>query len=140
MKTSILGLLFFLLIDCNPKINKIEEKNDTQNINRYWMLVEFKNYSKEYLIKKEAFLDLKTNRAVSKMGCNNISYEFELKNNSEITFTKGIATQMACTEMQLEDDFMKILNSITNYKIIGHQLTLSNKNGDKMVFIAQDWD
>ena len=34
----------------------------------------------------------------------------------------------------------KDLSKLTEYLIVGHQLILKNNKGQKMVFIAQDWD
>ena len=48
---------------------------------------------------------------------------------------------MFCNEnMNLETEFVKILPAITMYKVEGHRLTLSNKNGVILKFVAADWD
>jgi heat shock protein HslJ len=141
MKPTFFLTAILLLISCHSKINKTEEIIDKPNINRVWKLVEFQKFSIETLIQKKASLDMSKHKvATASMGCNGISTNYEIKLNSEITFSEGMRTQMACEEMKLEDDFLRILPKMNNYKISGHQLTLSNKEGDKMVFIAQDWD
>lgn len=104
------------------------------------MLVNFKNYSKESLIKKSAFLDLtNSENASAKMGCNNLSFAYKVKEDT-ISFSEGIATRMFCEDMSLENDFYKEISSINNYKIEGHKLLLTSSKGEKMEFIAQDWD
>jgi heat shock protein HslJ len=136
-KLSIIILISIFTFSCNSKKNLTET---TQNINRVWMLVEFKDYKKDYFVEKKAFLDMtNSERASSKMGCNNLSFNYKTK-NSKINFTSGISTQMACLDMKLEDDFLKSITNMTSFSINAHKLTLTSSNGQKMVFVAQDWD
>jgi hypothetical protein len=53
---SILTLIAIFTLSCNCKKNATQ--NTTQNINRVWMLVEFKAYKKEFLVAQNAFLNL----------------------------------------------------------------------------------
>jgi len=104
------------------------------------MLVSYKNYSKEDLVKKNAFVDLtNSERASAKMGCNNLSFGYKISENT-ITFSQGISTKMYCQEMNLENDFSKDISSFNKFTIEGHKLILSSTNGEKMEFVAQDWD
>lgn len=139
-KPLILILASIFALSCNCKKNATE--TPTQNINRVWMLVEFKDYKKEYFVEKKAFLDMtNSERATSKMGCNNLSFSYSIKDNKSIQFSQGIATRMYCEDaMKLENDFLNEIPSIKNYKVEGHFLTLTSSNGKKMVFVAQDWD
>ncbi len=139
-KLSILILVSIFTFSCNCKKNVIE--TPTQNINRVWMLVQFKDYKKDYFVEKKAFLDMtNTERASSKMGCNNLSFSYSIKDGKSIQFSQGIATRMYCQDnMKLENDFLNEIPSIKNYKVEGHFLTLTSSNGEKMVFVAQDWD
>ena len=133
-KSSLFLLIFTITISCSSKKN-------TQNINRVWMLVEYKDYKKEYFVEQKAFLDM-TNpeKATSKMDCNNLSFSYKI-DKSSITFSQGIATRMYCqNNMKLETDFLNEIPSIKNYKVEGHFLTLTSNNGEKMRFVAQDWD
>lgn len=142
-----LFFIFILIISCNFNNNQQLESNkkvkkiDLTNLDRVWMLTEFKNYEKQFLINAKAQLDLTAlDNALANMGCNGISFKYNLKSNSQIIFTEGIRTEMACGDMKLEDDFLAILPKINAYKIIGHRLILSTDNGIKMVFVAKDWD
>jgi heat shock protein HslJ len=74
------------------------------------------------------------------MGCNQLSFPYKITNTSEIKFSDGIATQMYCEDMKLEDSFSKEITWISNYATQGHQLILTSPKGIKMVFVAQDWD
>lgn len=128
-----------LLFSCHCKKELVNNTNQ-QNLHKKWMLVAFKNYAKEDLIAKNAFLDLSDQaRATSKMGCNNLSFGYAINGNN-ISFSQGMSTRMFCENMNLENDFSTDLIQMTQLSIQGHQLTLSGKGKEKMVFIAEDWD
>ncbi|UQB68171.1 META domain-containing protein [Epilithonimonas zeae] len=139
---GVLSLLMLLLISCNSS-KKVSESMG--NINRKWMLVEYKDFTKAELTKLEANMDL-TKRAEApnqygaKMGCNGMFFTAEL-NKGKAKFSGVGSTMMYCDgRMKLEVLFGKELPTMDQYKIEGHFLTLSNGNGDKMKFVAADWD
>jgi heat shock protein HslJ len=104
------------------------------------MLVAFKDYGKDYFVKKNCYLDLTNKeRASAKMGCNSLSFKYKI-NDSKINFTNGISTRMACEDMNLENDFSKTILEMNSFSIKTHQLILTSKAGQKMIFVAQDWD
>ena len=139
-KLSILILVSIFTFSCNCKKNVSETQ--TQTINRVWMLVEFIDYKKEYFVERKAFLDMtNSERATSKMGCNNLSFSYSIKDGKTIQFSQGIATRMFCQDnMKLETDFLASITTINSFSINAHKLTLTASNGEKMVFVAQDWD
>lgn len=105
------------------------------------MLVAFKDFKKEDLIAKKAFVDFsKQGKISAMMGCNNIGYNCIIKENNSLTFSKGMATEMYCDDMKLEKEFTKTIELMTSYSIAGQKLTLTSKSGITMVFVAQDWD
>ena len=110
---------------------------------RKWMLVDFQGFTKEELIQKKAYLDLThlDKGGGAKMGCNSIFFSVKLKNNHRINFSGVGSTMMYCDgNMKLEENFGKLLPTITKYQVKGHFLTLKNKNGQTMKFVAEDWD
>jgi len=115
------------------------------NIHRKWMLVEYKDFSKPELVKLEAYMDLTKiadapNRYTAKMGCNGMFFTSEF-NDGKAKFSGLGSTMMYCDgRMKLEESFGKTLPTMTQYKIEGHFLTLSNVEGQKMKFVAADWD
>ena len=134
---KILGVFSLILL-----MNCQSQKTSNQQIQRKWMLVSFKNYEKNYLVKAKAFLDL-TNpeMANANMGCNGLSFQIKKKSEGKISFSQGISTMMACQNfMDLEQDFSKQLSVVTSYKLEGHFLTLYDGKGNSMKFIAEDWD
>lgn len=133
-------LIIFSTINCKPKVNEVKITNNPENLKRVWMLVAFSSFERKFLMDSEAQLNLtNSERAMAKMGCNTLSFDYKII-NSEIIFSKGISTMMACTDMKLEDEFSKIITNFKKYKIDGHTLTLFNPKNEKMVFVAQGWD
>lgn len=140
MKKIIIISLVLLWANCKPKNVEMTTANQPENIRRIWMLVEFSNFEKNFLIDNKAQLNLtNSNLATAQMGCNSFTFESKIT-SSEIIFSKGIMTQMACNDMKLEDEFSKKIDAFTKYKIEGNRLVLSTPKNEKMVFIAQDWD
>ena len=118
-------------------------QKEVSPLKRKWMLVEFQGFTKEELIQKKAYLDLThlEKGGGAKMGCNSIFFSVKLKNNHRIHFSGVGSTMMYCDgNMKLEENFGKLLPTITKYQVKGHFLTLKNKNGQTMKFVAEDWD
>ena len=132
---SLLSISFFLM--------SFAPQKEVSSLKRKWMLVEFQGFTKEELIQKKAYLDLThlEKGGGAKMGCNSIFFSVKLKNNHRIHFSGVGSTMMYCDgNMKLEENFGKLLPTITKYQVKGHFLTLKNKNGQTMKFVAEDWD
>ena len=117
------------------------QQTKQQKLQRVWMLVEFQKFAKQDFVNLNAQLDLTNfNQPTAKMGCNNISFAMKISKKT-IKFSKISRTMMYCeNQMIVEDAFAKALPEFNRYYIVGHQLILKNKKGEKMIFIAQDWD
>ena len=118
-------------------------QKEISSLKRKWMLIEFQGFTKEELIQEKAYLDLThlEKGGGAKMGCNSIFFSVKLKNNHRIHFSGVGSTMMYCDgNMKLEENFGKLLPTITKYQVKGHFLTLKNKNGQAMKFVAEDWD
>jgi heat shock protein HslJ len=132
---SILSISFFMM--------SFAPQKEVSSLKRKWMLFEFQGFTKEELIQKKAYLDLThlEKGGGAKMGCNSIFFSVKLKNNHRIHFSGVGSTMMYCDgNMKLEENFGKLLPTITKYQVKGHFLTLKNKNGQTMKFVAEDWD
>lgn len=132
---SLLSISFFMM--------SFSPQKEVSSLKRKWMLVEFQGFTKEELIQKKAYLDLThlEKGGGAKMGCNSIFFSVKLKNNHRIHFSGVGSTMMYCDgNMKLEENFGKLLPTITKYQVKGHFLTLKNKNGQTMKFVAEDWD
>nr|WP_314493310.1 META domain-containing protein [uncultured Chryseobacterium sp.] len=111
------------------------------------MLVEFDDFTRQQLIENKAEINLtgeKTGnnkiKGNASMGCNKILYVTEFKKNGRLKISGLGSTEMACKNSSLEDDFLRKFDKMNRYTIVGHQLILSDKGGNKMKFIAADWD
>ncbi len=137
----VLLLAIFIVISCKPNQNL--NVND-QNIHRKWMLVEYKDFTKQELTNLGANMDLTKNsdapnRYTAKMGCNGMFFTAEF-NQGKAKFSGVGSTMMYCDgKMKLEELFGKDLTLMNRYKIEGHFLTLTDGT-TSMKFIAADWD
>ena len=132
---SLLSISFFMM--------SFAPQKEVSSLKRKWMLIEFQGFTKEELIQKKAYLDLThlEKGGGAKMGCNSIFFSVKLKNNHRINFSGVGSTMMYCDgNVKLEENFGKLLPTITKYQVKGHFLTLKNKNGQTMKFVAEDWD
>jgi len=132
---SLLSISFFMM--------SFAPQKEVSSLKRKWMLVELQGFTKEELIQKKAYLDLThlERGGGAKMGCNSIFFSVKLKNNHRINFSGVGSTMMYCDgNVKLEENFGKLLPTITKYQVKGHFLTLKNKNGQTMKFVAEDWD
>ena len=116
-----------------------------QEVKREWMLVEFQNFTKEEMMTNRAQLNLAhqtpSGTFSANMGCNNIFGQAIFNSAGTVQFSEIASTEMYCDKgMDLESAFSKELPAMTNYKVEGHYLTLSNAAGKKMKFVAADWD
>ena len=143
MKKIISGFIaifaLVLLANCTTQ-TKVPE-----NIKREWMLVEFQDFTKESMMNNKAHLDLsdqtEPGKFAANMGCNNMFGSASFNTNGTVKFSAIGSTMMMCDKaMDLESAFSNELPTMTNYKVEGHYLTLTNASGKKMRFVAADWD
>lgn len=134
---AIFGLL--LVTNCTAQTNLSE------NVKREWMLIEFQDFSKDLMMANKAHLNLTDQKTAGQfsanMGCNNMFGHVIFNTNGTVKISAIGSTMMFCDKnMDLETAFAKELPTMTNYKIEGHYLTLTNSAGNKMKFVAADWD
>ena len=133
---SLLSISFFMM--------SFAPQKEVSSLKRKWMLVEFQGFTKEELIQKKAYLDLThlDKGGGAKMGCNSIFFSVKLKNNHRINFSGVGSTMMYCDgNMKLEENFGKLLPTITKYQVKGHFLSLLDKNNQELIqLVAEDWD
>ena len=140
-------LVLQMLLNCSSGMpeNSTSTTKDP-HIQREWMMISFKDFAKADLIKMNAKINLTEPTKDGKIhgnafvGCNNIFFTSEFKNNGKVKISGIGSTEKACQDMKLEDDFLKTFKNITNFKVEGHFLTLTDAQGNSMKFIAADWD
>lgn len=63
-------------------------------------------------------------------GCNTMNGALVLSKNDHIKFNNGMSTMMYCDDMSVEDGFKAILSKITNFRIEGNMLLLSDEGNN----------
>jgi heat shock protein HslJ len=58
-------------------------------------------------------------------GCNGISGAYELKGMNRISFLRVIRTQMACPALDIENEFLKVLETADNFNVSDTSLILN---------------
>ena len=122
------------------------QKIKSDHLKKEWMMVEFQDFTKEMMVANKARLNLTNttsdhSKFSANMGCNSIFGILQIMQNGKVKFSDVGSTMMFCDKsMDLESAFSKALPKITNFKIEGHFLTLSDNTGKVMKFIAADWD
>ena len=107
--------------------NRVLSLTDTE-----WKLVELDGKPIETgSLAKPPFLlfESQSNRFYGNTGCNNISGSWKEGEQGKITFSQAISTRMMCINMDVENRFLQIFNSITGYNIKEDILTLIDDQG-----------
>ena len=137
--------LFFALFGLLFSISCYSQKTKNKNTQRQWMLISFDKFDKEFLMKNQAELNLipqenNKNQYAAFMGCNQLMV-FGMVKNGNVKLEVTGATMQYCEEnMDLERKFSLALSAMKKYKIDGHFLTMEDNKGNKMKFVASDWD
>lgn len=135
-----------MLLNCSTVNGRTSLADQNSQIQREWMLVSFGDYTKSDLMKNGAQVNLTQKAEHNKikgtafMGCNSMFFTSEFKNSGDLKISEIGSTLKACQEMKLETDFAKTFRNMTKYTIKGHMLTVTDDQGNKMEFIAADWD
>ncbi len=137
-------LLFSVgLVSCSA-LNKNRKENSNELLHRKWMLISFQDFDKDFFIQNNAYLDLtefQLKRAHANVGCNQLNFNIQTQSKHQIKFSELKRTRKYCEQtINLEDRFAEELQKVNQYQIEGHFLTLTDKNGNKIKFVAADWD
>ncbi len=165
MKLNILSTVIasFIVLSCNlnihngsdqkpvlpptqaPHLQKYSHVQIRNELKRNWKLIEFQHFTKDNLIENNAELNLNPNPETGQysayFGCNNLFFILKDVSNNSLEFSHIGTTMLDCDEkMDLEMEASQFLTGKIFYIIQGHFLELKNNKGDKMRFIAEDWD
>lgn len=137
-KFLLVNLLAFILLTLNFTL---PQRIDP--LKRKWMLVSFNEFSKEYLIQQNAYLDLSSqnNLFEANFGCHKAILKAKRKKNKSLKLYRINSKTNSCTQgKNLETVFLHFISNEIKYEVEGHFLTLKNKKGMEMKLIAEDWD
>lgn len=104
----------------------LKQQSNNTLIDTPWKLVELKGQAIEN-VAKQPFLILGTeeNRVSGNTSCNGFGGEYELLEGNRIKFSKMMHTMMACPNMTVENEFMKVLEVADNYTVVNGVLNLN---------------
>ena len=113
-------------------------KSNYEILEKYWKLVELngKDVVVDSTFIKDPHIIFKesNNRIIGNGGCNNISGEYKIESLNRISLSKMISTKMACPRMELEGEFLEVLQKAYNFNVVGDMLML---NKARMVPLAR---
>lgn len=122
--------VFAVLLSACSIFKKPAENTQQADVitDRKWKLVELVGKPVADSINgKEPFLMLHTtdNRYSGSGGCNGIGGNFSLEGQGRIKFSAGMSTKMACENMEIENEFTRVLMTADNYSLSGDTLSLN---------------
>jgi len=95
---------------------------------KYWKLVELmgKEVVRSEQMQKEPHIIFKNheNRVNGHTGCNSFSGNYELTEGDRLLIFNVAVTQMACLDMTVNDEFLKVINLTNSYFVNGDTLFL----------------
>ena len=101
---------------------------DARLENKKWVLAEIMGQSVDTAaLQSEAFLqfDPESGRFFGNSSCNNFFGSYELMEGDRIRFGQAGSTMMACPDMSIETQFLKILSQADNYNVNDTALSLN---------------
>ena len=121
--------LFF--VACSRTNIKTNEKKDITLLGTYWKVLTL--YEKKVdNYNKEAYIKINGDKTINgSLSCNNFFGTVKIEKDN-ISFEKMGSTRMLCENMQIEDNFQKVLNSTKTYKIEKNILSFYDQNGNKI--------
>ena len=130
MKYLFLFTLAFVAFNCTPRLSP-----DAGWSNQRWVLTEMKGVPVQQSGgRKDAFIrfDVNEKRFTGNGGCNQLNGNYTIDKN-EIRFTEVIATKMSCSDIEFENTFLSVLNSVDRYEVNGNDLRLKRKRETVLV-------
>lgn len=67
-------------------------------------------------------------RITGNLGCNGFGGNFEVEANNGLKLEHIAATQMACPNLEVEQEFLEVLNTTRSFNVEGNRLELRNEN------------
>ena len=104
-------------------------KSQYEILEKYWTLVELngRGVAMDSTFIREPHIIFKSDgsRIIGNGGCNGFSGEYQIESLNRITMSKILSTRMACPKMDLEGEFLDVLQKADNFNIAGDSLTLN---------------
>jgi heat shock protein HslJ len=133
--------LAFAFVNCKPKsqVNTPEGSSDTTALaveasengieEKYWKLTEIMGKPAPPTPPDGKEVHIKFRKAENRLqgfgGCNGLGGNYELEAGDRIKISNILRTQMACPELDTENELIKVLETADNYNINGDTLVLN---------------
>ena len=134
MKYLFTVFILVACLDCTPKLSP-----DSNWTGRRWVLTEMKGVPVQLSGgRRDAYINFEAaeKRFTGNGGCNQISGNYSL-DKKNIHFGEVISTKMSCPDIEFENTFLSILNSIDHYEQRGNDLLLKKKKDVLLRFTAR---
>lgn len=118
----------------------ILKKEKIELTGKYWKLVRLNGKPVENT-QREAFIRFiaEDNRVNGNSSCNMFNGKFELTQGNGIKFSPFAMTKMACVGNNIENEFMQILEKITNYSLTENELILQDEYESTLAKFETDY-
>lgn len=141
MKQLTLAITLVLLISCNRDASR--HKNQTMLLNETWQLVSIQGEALNIDSEKDGLefpnlaFDVVEMKYHGSDGCNRIFGGITELDEKHLKFGIGAGTRRMCLEMDIPDQFNKILSTVFFYKLKGQTLLLLNEDGDRVMVLEK---
>lgn len=119
---------------CSPKLSP-----DASWGNQRWVLAEMKGVPVQQSGgRRDAYISflVAEKRFTGNGGCNQINGSYRI-DKREIRFSDVISTKMSCNDIEFENTFLSILNTIDRYEVRGSDLVLKRNKEALLVLRSQ---
>lgn len=136
-----LATLYLIILTVFLSNSCVTKSHQNINLYRTWMLVEFRNYPKDELIRNKISLVISAEKNYAVTECSEMRLEIRTMGKEFIKISNFKENKNSCSENDsLTREFKEELGNIKFFTIEGHFLTLKKENGQAMKFVAADWD
>jgi heat shock protein HslJ len=134
MKIFLILLIAIATFHCSPKLSP-----DATWGTQRWVLVEMKGVPVQQSGgRRDAFISFQVpeKKFTGNGGCNQINGNYRVE-KSEIKFGDVISTKMSCNDIEFENTFLSLLNTIDRYEVRGSDLALKRNKETLLVLRPQ---
>lgn len=151
MKKLILASLIFTLFLTACSVNNNTSSNEATSVklppdpssvvyNTDWLLKEMNGKAVKISpdAPRKAMIHIdKDDHVTGSGGCNLFSGNCSFNGDDNIAISYGAATQMACPDMSVEDEFFATLDKVGRYKLDGNKFYLLDRTGTVLLFFEK---
>lgn len=138
--SAVTGLLVLVVYACSSPANNIKEPETPQITNKYWKLIEIKGQTVEasdgWIKEPHLLFDSSETQMTGNGGCNSFFSNYTLDTNQSLSFGPIGITEMACPDMDLEQQFTRTLRLVEAYSIHNDTLILSGTSDPELAILA----